>query len=253
MAHFYDCNDTLDAFLRDDITTVAQARKVRAIFPSVTTVLGICKDEFLDSIYKPSKMVELGRENPHLHWREIERLCYGMRQHPTDGSLIPSSEFGTAVHYRIEELVQAQLHGHEIGESPYQGWAAPFLEWMQVCEVKPIATECVVADKLIKIAGSIDFIGYDNEGKLFLADYKCRTNTKGKAKVYDKDCEQLAIEAFIVQKQHDLPYTPECRSVIIDCETKKHWHHVWNTKDVKQGIANAKLMAKLYWNKRMQK
>ena len=176
-----------------------------------------------------------------------------MRKHPTDGSLIPSSEFGTAVHARIEELVQAQLHGYEIGESPYQEWAAPFLEWMQVCEVKPIATECVVADKLIKIAGSVDFIGYDNEGKLFLADYKCRTNTKGKAKVYDKDCEQLAIEAFIVQKQHDLPYTPECRSVIIDCETKKHWHHVWNTKDVKQGIANAKLMAKLYWNKRMQK
>ena len=98
MAHFYDCNDTLDAFLRDDITTVAQARKVRAIFPSVTTVLGICKDEFLDSIYKPSKMVELGREHPYLHWREIERLCYGMRKHPTDGSLIPSSEFGTAVH-----------------------------------------------------------------------------------------------------------------------------------------------------------
>ena len=173
MAHFYDCNDTLDAFLRDDITTVAQARKVRAIFPSVTTVLGICKDEFLDSIYKPSKMVELGREHPYLHWREIERLCYGMRKHPTDGSLIPSSEFGTAVHARIEDLIQAQLHDYEIGESPYQEWAAPFLEWMQACEVKPIATECVVADKLIKIAGSVDFIGYDNEGKLFLADYKC--------------------------------------------------------------------------------
>ena len=157
------------------------------------------------------------------------------------------------MHARIEDLIQAQLHDYEIGESPYQEWAAPFLEWMQACEVKPIATECVVADKLIKIAGSVDFIGYDNEGKLFLADYKCRTNTKGKAKVYEKDCEQLAIEAFIVQKQHDLPYTPECRSVIIDCETKKHWHHVWNTKDVKQGIANAKLMAKLYWNKRMQK
>ena len=253
MAHFYDCNDTLDAFLRDDITTVAQARKVRAIFPSVTTVLGICKDEFLDSIYKPSKMVELGREKPYLHWRDIERLCYGMRKHPTDGSLIPSSEFGTAVHARIEELIQAQLHDYEIGESPYQEWATPFLEWMQACEVKPIATECVVADKLIKIAGSVDFIGYDNEGKLFLADYKCRTNTKGKAKVYEKDCEQLAIEAYMLMKERNLDYLPGCISVIIDCDTKKHWHHVWNTKDVKQGIANAKLMAKLYWNKRMKK
>tara|TARA_R110000803_G_scaffold82714_1_gene148904 strand:- start:315 stop:1070 length:756 start_codon:yes stop_codon:yes gene_type:complete len=251
MAHFYDCNDTLDSFLLEDVTTVAQARKVRAAYPSVTTILSICKDEFLDGIYKPSKMVELGRENPYLHWREVERLCYGLRQHPADGSAIPSSEFGTSVHKRIEELVQAKLHGHDIGESPYQEWAAPFLEWIEVCGVKPIATECVVADRLLKIAGSVDFIGYDSEGKLFLADYKCRTNTKGKAKVYDKDCEQLAIEAFIVQRQHGLEYTPECRSVIIDCETKKHWHHVWNAKDVKAGIVNAKLMAKLFWNKRM--
>lgn len=251
MAHFYDCNDTLDSFLLEDVTTVAQARKVRAAYPSVTTILSICKDEFLDSIYKPSKMVELGRENPYLHWREVERLCYGLRQHPADGSAIPSSEFGTSVHKRIEELVQAKLHGHDIGESPYQEWAAPFLEWIEACGVKPIATECVVADRLLKIAGSVDFIGYDSEGKLFLADYKCRTNTKGKAKVYDKDCEQLAIEAFIVQRQHGLEYTPECRSVIIDCETKKHWHHVWNAKDVKAGIVNAKLMAKLFWNKRM--
>ena len=253
MAHFYDCNDTLDASLREDITTVAQARKVRAIYPSVTTVLGICKDEFLDSIYKPSKMVELGRDNPYLHWREIERLCDGMRQHPTDGSLIPSSEFGTAVHKRIEELIQAQIHGYELGECPYNEWAVPFLEWIEEAQAKPLATECIVADRLIKIAGSVDFIGYDYEGKLFLADYKCRTNTKGKAKVYDKDCEQLAIEAFIIQKEYKLEYTPECRSVVIDCDTKKHWHHVWSTDDVKKGITNAKLMAKLYWNKRMQK
>ena len=29
------------------------------------------------------------------------------------------------------------------------------------------------------------------EDKLFLADYKCRSNTKGKCKSYDKDCDQL--------------------------------------------------------------
>jgi hypothetical protein len=250
MAHFYDCNDTLDSFLLEDVTTVAQARKVRAAYPSVTTILSICKDEFLDGIYKPSKMVELGRENPY---------CTGGKSTPVLRTTSAPCrwigntffEFGTSVHKRIEELVQAKLHGHDIGESPYQEWAAPFLEWIEACGVKPIATECVVADRLLKIAGSVDFIGYDSEGKLFLADYKCRTNTKGKAKVYDKDCEQLAIEAFIVQRQHGLEYTPECRSVIIDCETKKHWHHVWNAKDVKAGIANAKLMAKLFWNKRM--
>jgi len=253
MAHFYDCNDTLDAFLREDISTVAQARKVRAIYPSVTTVLSICKDEFLDGIYKPRMITDLARENPTLPWQAIERLTYGTRQHPTDGRGIPSSDFGTAVHKRIEELVQAKLHGHEVPECPYTEWATPFLDWIEEEQVKPVATECIIADKLHKIAGSVDFVGYDHEGNLFLADYKCRTNTKGKAKVYDKDCEQLAIEAFMIQRQYDLAYTPECRSVVIDCGTKKHWHHVWNTDDVKKGIANAKLMAKLYWNKRMKK
>jgi hypothetical protein len=253
MAHFYDCNDTLDAFLREDISTVAQARKVRAIYPSVTTVLSICKDEFLDGIYKPRMITDLARENPHLPWQEVERMTYGSRRHPLDGRTIPSSDFGTAVHNRIEELVQAKLHGHELAECPYNEWATPFLDWIEEEQVKPVATECIIADRLLKIAGSVDFVGYDQEGNIFLADYKCRTNTRGKAKVYEKDCEQLAIEAFMIQRQHDLPYTPACRSVVIDCDTKKHFHHEWKTDDVKKGIANAKLMAKLYWNKRMKK
>lgn len=253
MAHFYDCNDTLDAFLREDISTVAQARKVRAIYPSVTTVLSICKDEFLDGIYKPRMITDLARENPHLPWQEVERMTYGTRQHPLDGRSIPSSDFGTAVHKRIEELVQAKLHGHDLPECPYNEWATPFLDWIEEEQVKPVATECIIADRLLKIAGSVDFVGYDYEGNLFLADYKCRTNTRGKAKVYEKDCEQLAIEAFMIQRQHDLPYTPACRSVVIDCETKKHFHYEWNSEEVKKGIANAKLMAKLYWNKRMKK
>ena len=253
MAHFYDCNDTLDAFLREDISTVAQARKVRAIYPSVTTVLSICKDEFLDGIYKPRMITDLARENPHLPWQEVERMTYGTRQHPLDGRSIPSSDFGTAVHKRIEELVQAKLHGHDLPECPYNEWATPFLDWIEEEQVKPVATECIIADRLLKIAGSVDFVGYDYEGNLFLADYKCRTNTRGKAKVYEKDCEQLAIEAFMIQRQHDLPYTPACRSVVIDCDTKKHFHYEWSSEEVKKGIANAKLMAKLYWNKRMKK
>jgi RecB family exonuclease len=75
-----------------------------------------------------------------------------------------------------------------------------FIEWVQDNNVKPIACEKIIADNRIKIAGSVDFIGHDAEGQLFLADYKCRTNTKGKAKVYDKDCQQLAIESWMLSR-----------------------------------------------------
>jgi len=46
---------------------------------------------------------------------------------------------------------------------------------------------------------------------------------------------------------------PKCISVIIDCDTKKHYHKEWSADEMKIGIQNFKYTAKLYWNKRMKK
>ena len=70
MAHFYDCNK--DPFLCLDVTTPAQARKLSKVFPSVTTILGLIKDPFLDSIYRPRMMTDLARKYPELPWQELE-------------------------------------------------------------------------------------------------------------------------------------------------------------------------------------
>ena len=85
MSHFYSCNDILNPQFEADILTPAQARKVKKVYPSVTTVLGIVKDAFLDSIYKPRMITQLAREYPHLAWQDIERLTYGTREHPITG------------------------------------------------------------------------------------------------------------------------------------------------------------------------
>ena len=61
MSHFYNCSDP-EPFLTT-AKTPPQARKIGA-FPSVTTVMGIIKDPFLDGIWSPNKFVELARENP---------------------------------------------------------------------------------------------------------------------------------------------------------------------------------------------
>ena len=254
MAHFYNCKDTTDPSFEPDIETPAKARKVNKAYPSVTTVLGIVKDAFLDSIYKPRMMTDLARKNPFLPWQELERMTYGFRKHPATNEDIPSSEFGTAVHKTIEDMIESLIWDRmrELPEGrEYDDWAEPFYQWVLDNDVKPIACERIIADNRIKIAGSVDFIGHDSDGKVFLADYKCRTNTKGKAKTYDKDCQQLAIESWMLMKQHKLDYLPSCISVVIDCDTKKHHHKVWDSDEMQKGIKVAKKCAELYWLLRM--
>ena len=181
-------------------------------------------------------------------------MTYGFRTHPESGETIPSSEFGTAVHKTIEDMVESLIWDRmrELPEGrEFDEWAEPFYKWVQEKNVKPIACEKIIADNRIKIAGSVDFIGHDAEGQLFLADYKCRTNTKGKAKVYDKDCQQLAIESWMLSREHKLSYLPKCISVVIDCDTKKHHHKVWTPEEMENGIRVAKKCAELYWLLRM--
>jgi hypothetical protein len=61
MSHFYDCSKKVA--LLSQSTTPPQARKANH-YPSVTTILGILKSDFVDNIWKPRKIVELARENP---------------------------------------------------------------------------------------------------------------------------------------------------------------------------------------------
>ena len=254
MAHFYSCEVIDDPKFNPDISTPAKARKQHKVYPSVTTVLGIVKDAFLDSIYKPRMITQIAREKPALSWQDVERLTYGTREHPITGNTIESSEFGTTVHKVIEDHINYFWfqQGEHPEDTPWNQWAEPFITWVEENDIKPIACEKVVANNRIKIAGSVEFIGHDRDGKLFLADYKCRGNTKGKAKVYDKDCQQLAIESFMLMKQHDLSYLPACRSVIIDCDTCEHMHHEWSPEDMEKGIKVAKKCAELYWMLRMK-
>ena len=78
MAHFYSSSKT-PQFLKD-VTTPHQATKRGRAYPSVTTVLGIVKEDFLDNIYMPQKLVELAREHPTQHYSILREWCYGFRE-----------------------------------------------------------------------------------------------------------------------------------------------------------------------------
>lgn len=252
MSHFY-CLDHAP-YLIKEAKTPAQARKIKKqeglkkVYPSVTTVLSICKDEFIDTIYKPSKLVELARmeENWRKSWKDIEQLTYGTRECPETGTQIPSSEFGTNVHKRMEDMIWDKYYGKpNYKPTAYDEHCELFLDYMEEHEVKPIATEYMVSCNRMKICGSIDLVA-EKDGEKVLYDYKCRTGVtkKGKPIVYPKDLWQLAIEAKILGALSIV-------SVIIDCDTKEHFHYKWTEEQMKHGTEIAKLCAKLYWMLRM--
>ncbi len=161
MAHFYTSNKK-PSFL-DDIKTAPQARKRGKCYPSVTTVLGITKDEFIDTIYTPKELCRLAREHPHLDWQVIREMTYGFRTHPTTQEEIPSSEFGTKVHKRIEELLMYDPQD----EDPFDEFAQPFLDWIEENDVEVLDCEYIISVSRFKIAGSVDSIGLDSEKKVF--------------------------------------------------------------------------------------
>lgn len=252
MSHFYATKAKTPSLV-EDVQTPAKAKKIPGMYPSVTTVLSIIVDDFINNIWKPRRITELAREYPDISWEDVIELTYGLRKHPKTGKMIPSSSFGVCVHKRIEELVDDVIHGgtNETVLDPFTPWAEPFLEWMDENDIKPKATEYIAVDHQLKIAGSIDFLGEDSDGKMFLADYKCRS-TEDRGKFYDKDCQQLAVEANAIKKIFELDYLPECRSICISTDNKKHFHKVWKDKDVKKHLKTAQLAAKIYWNTRMQ-
>ena len=254
MSHFYNCKNPSEPQFEAEVGTPAQARKAgEDVYPSVTTVLGIVKDSFLDDVYKPRMLTELARDNPDLPWSDLTEMVYGTRPHPKDGELIPSHEFGTSVHATIERMINHQILGiqKDPGESCWDKWASPFLDWITENNVQAVACEKLVSHGGIKIAGSVDFVGM-KDSRIFLADYKCRVNTKGKPKRYQKDCSQLAIEAYMIMQLQRLPYLPKIRSVIVDCDTAEHMHYEWTEKETQWGIRVAKAAANLYWMLRMQ-
>jgi hypothetical protein len=181
-------------------------------------------------------------------WKDLERLCYGERECPESGEMIPSSEFGTRVHACAEKLLNAHKFSDEYEEDEhYDPFALPFLDWVQENEHKIIATEYMLADARIKLCGSVDAILKDQtSSELFLADYKCRKSKQ----FYDKDLWQLAIESEMLRKR-GLDYQPKCISVCIDITTKKHHHKVWEEDKVKEAIEIMKLISRLYWKIRM--
>lgn len=251
MSHYYECKKGKAELSKSK--TAPQARKA-GHYPSVTTVLGIIKNEHLDDRWKPEKIVELCREfiwdNPDMRYGDIKHLIYGTVQCPETGEEILSSEFGTRVHKRLEDYMN-ETKDPKMEIDAYDAYAAPFLAWLAKQGIQKEFAEHIVYDDEIRLAGSVDFIGKDPNGNYILADYKCRRCKGAKGKFYDKDCAQLAIEAWMFARMQNLDYLPSCFSICIDVDTEKHYQKEWDDIECYKGILRAKLAATIFWIDRM--
>ena len=229
--------------------TDSQAKK-KGAFGSVTTALSMVKDAFLDEVWKPKKYVlsteSMPRqpgENDDAFVERIKSHMWGIRTR-WDGVQFPSSDFGTAIHNQLEKWNEDHAYQFAPEWAMYcEGWP---VEYHKLFE-ETLAAEKIVADEDFWIAGTIDLLALDHNGKVSLADFKVRGAFKGgKGFTAKKDIQQLAIEAEIIRKEYMLGYFPQCYSVIVDCESGEYYVHKWTPYMMEKGLREAKAIIACY-------
>lgn len=243
--HIYDYEDKENPSL-SDIETVTKIRDKPWMYPSVTTILKIIPNPFIET-WRVKKAVELKGENPELEYDEINDLLWGKPICPATGEKIASSDFGTNAHDRVEKLVNAMKDSVFAEQDPYDDYARPVIDYFIENDIEPVEAEKLICCHKMKIAGRIDLVAKKDD-RICLFDYKFRDcSSSGKGKFYDSDNYQLAIESFMVMKDMGLDYLPKTYSVCV-CNTHGEVYvKEWSQKMIDRGISRAKCARDFYF------
>jgi hypothetical protein len=224
--HIYDYTDKDNPFLSDE-TSIKAIRDNDNYYPSVTTILKVIPNHFLDK-WKCAKYVELARIHFDADAEKISELAWGQVTTPY-GDTVSSSEFGTKAHEALE------LYFDDIeGDKKWRDFVSQAYENIISQEIVPQKTEFLVSDNELRVAGSVDLLAKQNDMYVLL-DYKFR-KCKDRGKFYDSDCYQLSIESFFVQQLYNLSYIPKVCSVCIDNSSGVPYFKWWSKKKVDKGI-----------------
>lgn len=262
--HIYDYSDKDNPKL-SEIETVTKIREMPWMYPSVTTILKAIPNPFIET-WRVKKAIELKSENPDATYEEINELMWGLPKCPETGDAIPSRDFGTRAHGRIEDLANIwikelipsfkgdiydlfdkKINDEELDESPYDTFAYPILDYFMDNNIKPIETERLIACDKMKIAGRLDLIAVV-DSRIALFDYKFRDcSAKNRGKFYDSDCYQLAIEADMLNNIEDLGFIPDIYSVCVCNVTGNVYPKKWSNMMKDRGISMAKAARDFYF------
>jgi len=224
--HIYDYTDNNNPFLSDE-TSITSIRKNENLYPSVTTILKVIPNPFLDK-WKCSKFVELARKYPNKCPQEISDLAWGRVEDPK-GNVLPSSEFGTIAHKCLEDMINGDDIDRDWAEFLFNAYME--IDKLYLSDMNP---EYLAYDQDLRVAGTIDLLAKMDD-KYVLLDYKFR-NCKGKGKFYDSDCYQLSIESFFIQQEFKLTYLPKICSICVDVNTGLPYFKWWSKNKLDRGI-----------------
>lgn len=253
--HFYKQNKDGTWKLSKSVDTIAKARKSPHTYAkSVTTMIGdmspplcVVTDEGYTN-YSDYHIWRLGKEG--VSYKDAQVHKWGLRKCPETGDLIPSSDWGTRLHEHLEAINYLwQDTGAAIGTgNPYEEWTDLWADWLHKNDVEVIEAELMIGCTERKLAGMLDFVG-KKDGKVFLADYKSRAAEEGKlkTKAYDKDAQQLAIEARMVREQWNLDYEPRIYTVLFNTEKPEMHVHLWTEKAQEKHLDKAERLNQA-WN-----
>jgi len=233
MSHFYDANTWT---LLPEVTTPSQARKHGNAYASVTTKLGIDNEGL--RAWESRMLVNLARQDHDAGMEELHERKFGYRTTPS-GELVTSSEYGTRLHAALEEWVNAEMRGHGWKETEWDEAIASIIYEIELVDCYT-HTEVQIGSHELRTVGTIDLV-FEKDEDTYLADYKTRAcNGKPSSKIYEKDRNQLAIEAYMWWKNDWLQFPsdkmPKIMTVVYCTDSGKVHTKVWSNEQLERGI-----------------
>ena len=228
MSHFYD-GKTWE--LLGEVTTPSQARKHGNAYASVTTKLGLDNEGLKHWEYV--QLVNLARQDHDAGMEELHERKFGYRTTP-DGQLVTSSEYGTRFHQAMEDRINSLINAYPWPDDP---------EWEPACdrvlnkleEAEYLHSECRIGSDQFRTVGTIDLV-FKKDGLTYLGDYKTRScRGEPSKKSYNKDRNQLAIEAYMWAKHYVCPI-PRTMSIIYCTDSGNVHLKTWSWEQQAKGV-----------------
>jgi len=201
--------------------------RLKGLFSSVTTIdKGAFPNPALDS-WKTGELLDCASSNtkqPHESEDDYAKRIYELSLQNAK----TAAEFGKQIHGAIEEYPQLPL------DPALMPWFDKFTIWWQSNVGESIASEQVVVDKEIGVAGTLDRIVTMKDGRRAIVDFKTQNVKKGKPNYYDSWKRQLAFYAVCDSKNRGaMPEIPDCISLVIDSnEGGKIYDHLWDRAEI---------------------
>lgn len=207
-----------------------EARK-EFLYPSPTTII---KSEFTNPAldrYKTIQLLEAASSNyrqPHESIEQYEQRLYDLSlEHAKT-----AADFGKDIHDAIEHYPQLPL------DPALHPWINKFGEWYQANGIATIATEKIVLDHDLGVAGRLDRV-VTMGGRVIIPDIKTQgikppKAGKKKPAYYDSWPIQLSFYAVAYAKEtQTFPSIPECMSVVMDStEASEPYVKIWPKEEI---------------------